>query len=70
MKETYMSPNICIINVSTRQMIAASVLQQNGDNAEVDVTTTDDGYGGTFGSRRGYSVWDEDEDDEDEEDYM
>ena len=56
-----MTPSVCIVSVSTQQMIASSTLEQNGNNAEVDVTTTDEGYGGTFGSRRGYNVWDEDE---------
>ena len=68
MKKIYFTPSVSIICVNTQQMIAASTLEQtnDGNNAEVDVTTTDEGYGGTFGSNRGYSVWN-DEDEEDEE---
>ena len=60
---------MCAIRVHTQQMIAASTLEQTNDgaNAEVDVTTTDEGYGGGFCSNRGYSVWDEDEEDEEDE---
>ena len=59
-----MTPNTSIISVDTQQMIAASTLKQtdNGSNAEVDVTTTDEGYGGTFSSNGGFNFWnDEDE---------
>lgn len=60
-----MTPNTSIISVDTQQMIAASTLKQtnNGSNAEVDVTTTDEGYGGTFSSNGGgFNIWnDEDE---------
>lgn len=59
-----MTPNTSIISVDTQQMIAASTLEQtnNGSNAEVDVTTTDEGYGGTFSSNGGFNFWnDEDE---------
>ena len=59
-----MTPNTSIISVDTQQMIAASTLEQtnSGSNAEVDVTTTDEGYGGTFSSNGGFNFWnDEDE---------
>lgn len=63
MKKIYMTPNTSIISVDTQQMIAASTLEQtnSGSNAEVDVTTTDEGYGGTFGSNGGFNIWNDDD---------
>lgn len=62
MKKIYMTPNTSIISVDTQQMIAGSILKQTSDtNAEVDVTTTEEGYGGTFGSNGGFSIWNDDD---------
>lgn len=63
MKKIYMIPCVCIVTVNTQEMIAASILEQtDSTTAEVDVTTTEEGYSGGFCSNRGYSVWDEEED--------
>ena len=69
MKKIYMTPSVSIVSVNTQQIIAASTLEQtnNGNNAEVDITTTDEGYGGGFCSNGGYSVWKDDEEDEEYE---
>ena len=71
MKKIYISPNTGIHTVQLTGMIAASKLQVIGDNATVDVTNNNNGYGGEFSSKRGYNVWEEDydEDYDEEEDY-
>ena len=53
MKKTYQNPEMIIIKVQTAQMVAAST-ELYGKDAT-----------GTAMSRRGRSVWDDDEDDED-----
>lgn len=53
MKKIYVSPTVTVVTVTMQKMIAAS--------NENEVVMGSDYDGGTIGSRRGGSFWDDDE---------
>ena len=53
MKKIYVSPTVMVVAVTMQKMIAAS--------NENEISIGDNYSGGTIGSRRGGSLWDDDE---------
>lgn len=59
MKKIYQIPTTIIVKINVTQMIASSPGQQNLSKDDTPVVSSEE-----IGSRRGRSVWDDDEDDD------
>ena len=59
MKKTYQIPTTIIVKINVTQMIASSPGQQNLRIGDTYVENSEE-----IGSRRGRSVWDDDDDDD------
>lgn len=58
MKKQYIAPKLHNVKIQTARMIAISSARMSTENV-YEITSEDE-----FGSRRGRSLWDEDEDDD------
>ena len=54
MKKTYINPTMTVVKVKTRSLLTVS-------DPNVRISTTGSVNAAEVGSRRGYSIWDEDE---------
>jgi hypothetical protein len=61
MKTNYIAPSTKIVAVKPHLLDATSILTISGDNAQVIVTEPEGGYNGEFFSRRGGSIWDDED---------
>ena len=59
MKKEYIAPNTKLVAVKPHLLDATSTLSISGSNAQVIVTETE--YNGEFFSRRGGSIWDDED---------
>lgn len=61
MKKTYISPNTLVMTITPATVITASRLNSSDASPYVTVTFEDGGYDGEFCSRRGGSIWDDED---------
>lgn len=61
MKKQYISPSALVVSVSPQSMVAASKLNGQEGNSNVNVTPTEEVYDGEGAARR-RNVWDDEED--------
>lgn len=63
MKKNYIQPELRIVFIKGTTILAGSpgnAIETEGSNATINVTNTD-GYNGEFFSRKGSSIWDDEE---------
>ncbi len=63
MKKQYISPSALVVSVSPQSMVAATTLNGQEGNSNVNVTPTEEVYDGEGAARRRRrNVWDDEED--------